>query len=170
MKRELLIALGATTLVVGMAGCSKDAKPSGTSSSPSSTSSSSAASSSAAISPSAASGSPAAAGEWKVIVGGMPITINGPVVCETNQGKFSIAIGDMVNGVIVGLEQDASAVRNAGLGTVDGVVLSFTEGAPGNSAQATKNGNTYQITGTATGVDNAGQQVSKTFEVDATCP
>ncbi|MCQ4365770.1 lipoprotein LpqH, partial [Mycobacterium gordonae] len=96
--------------------------------------------------------------------------VSGPVVCETNQGKFSIAIGDIITGVIVGLEQDASAVRSAGLGTVDGVVLSFTEGAPGNSAKATKNGNAYQITGTATGVDNAGQQVSKTFEVDATCP
>jgi ipoprotein LpqH len=92
------------------------------------------------------------------------------VVCETNQGRFSVAIGDMITGVIVGLEQDASTVRSAGLGTVDGVVLSFTEGAPGNDAKATKNGSVYQITGTATGVDNAGGPVSKTFEVDATCP
>jgi lipoprotein LpqH len=93
------------------------------------------------------------------------------VVCATNEGKFSIAIGDMITGVIVGLEQDASVVHNAGLGTVDGIVLSFTEGAPGNSATATKNGNTYKITGTATGTDNSGaNQVSKTFEVDATCP
>ncbi|MHA7651727.1 lipoprotein LpqH [Mycobacterium sp. ML4] len=167
MKRELLIALGATTLVVGMAGCSKDEKSSGTSSS-SATSSSAPTSSTAAASPTAST--PAAAGATKVIIGGQAQNVSGPVVCETNQGKFSIAIGDMMTGVIVGLEQDASAVRNAGLGTVDGVVLSFTEGAPGNSAKATKNGNTYQITGTATGVDNAGQQVSKTFEVDATCP
>lgn len=169
MKRELLIALGAATLVVGMAGCSKDEKPSAGSSSAATSSSGAAAPSSAALSP-ATSAAPAAAGETKVIIGGQPQTVSGPVVCETNQGKFSIAIGDMITGVIVGLEQDASAVRSAGLGTVDGVVLSFTEGAPGNSAKATKNGNTYQITGTATGVDNAGQQVSKTFEVDATCP
>ena len=168
MKRELLITLGAATLVVGMAGCSKDEKPSGTSTSPATTSGA-ATSSSAATSPAAPS-SPAAAGETKVIIGGQPQNVSGPVVCETNQGKFSIAIGDMMTGVIVGLEQDASAVRSAGLGTVDGVVLSFTDGAPGNSAKATKNGNSYQITGTATGVDNAGQQVSKTFEVDATCP
>ncbi|MBX9641165.1 MAG: lipoprotein LpqH [Mycobacteriaceae bacterium] len=167
MKRELLIALGATTLVVGMAGCSKDEKPSGSSSS-SSPSSSAAAPSSPGSAPSSAS--PAAAGETKVIIGGQPQPVSGPVVCETNQGRFSIAIGDIITGVIVGLEQDASAVRSAGLGTVDGVVLSFTEGAPGNTAKATKNGNAYQITGTATGVDNAGQQVSKTFEVDATCP
>jgi hypothetical protein len=73
----------------------------------------------------------------------------------------------VVTGIIVGLEPDGSAVHSAGLGTVDGVVLSFTEGAPGNTATATKTGNFYKITGTATGVDNAGQQVSKPFEVDA---
>lgn len=168
MKRELLIALSAATLVVGMSGCSKDEKPSGTNSSSSSATSSAAATSSPGSAPSSAS--PAAAGETKVIIGGQVQPVSGPVVCETNQGKFSIAIGEVITGVIVGLEQDASAVRSAGLGTVDGVVLSFTEGAPGNTAKATKNGNAYQITGTATGVDNAGQQVSKTFEVDATCP
>ncbi|RUP03222.1 MAG: hypothetical protein EKK34_20295 [Mycobacterium sp.] len=166
MKRELLVALSATTLVVSMAGCSKDEKSSGTSSS----SASSSATSSAPAPSSSPAAAPAAAGETKVIIGGLPQPVSGAVVCETNQGRFSIAIGDMMTGVIVGLEQDASAVRSAGLGTVDGVVLSFTEGAPGNSAKATKNGNSYQITGTATGVDNAGQQVSKTFEVDATCP
>ena len=168
MKRELLVALGATTLVVGMAACSKDEKSSGTTSS--SPASSSAAAPAGPATSSAAPASPAAAGETKVIIGGQPQPVSGAVVCETNQGKFSIAIGDMMTGVIVGLEQDASAVRSAGLGTVDGVVLSFTEGAPGNSAKATKTGNSYQITGTATGVDNAGQQVSKTFEVEATCP
>lgn len=173
MKRELLVALGTATLVVGMTGCDRDEKPAGpSSSSAASSATSSAATSSAATSSAAAPApsTPAAAGETKVIIGGAPQPVSGPVVCETNQGKFSIAIGDMVTGVIVGLEQDASAVRSAGLGTVDGVVLSFTDGAPGNSAKATKNGNVYQITGTATGVDNAGKEVSKTFEVDATCP
>ncbi|MCV7078763.1 lipoprotein LpqH [Mycobacterium szulgai] len=163
MERELLIAVSAATVIAGMAGCSSD-KNSGPSSS--STSASSAATSSAP----ASSSTPAASGETKVIVGGQQQNVSGPVVCSTNEGRFSIAVGDMLTGVIVGLEQDASAVHTAGLGTVDGVVLSFTEGAPGNSATATKTGNAYKITGTATGVDNAGQQVSKTFEVDATCP
>jgi lipoprotein LpqH len=48
--------------------------------------------------------------------------------------------------------------------------VSFTEGAPGNSATATKNGDAYKITGTASGVDGSGQQVSKDFTVDVTCP
>lgn len=48
--------------------------------------------------------------------------------------------------------------------------MNFTEGVPGENASATKNGNTYKITGTAGGVDNAGQQVHKPFEVNVTCP
>ena len=91
------------------------------------------------------------------------------MVCSTTNGKFSIAVGDMLTGVIVGLEQDGSAVHNAGLGTVNGVVMSFTEGVPGNSATAVKTGNNYKITGTASGVDNSGQQVNKDFAIDVTC-
>ena len=92
------------------------------------------------------------------------------MVCATNNGKFSIAIGEAITGVIVGLEPDASAVHDVGLGTINGVVLSFTEGAPGNNAGATKTGNSYHITGTATGMDNGAPQVSKPFTIDATCP
>jgi lipoprotein LpqH len=38
------------------------------------------------------------------------------------------------------------------------------------TANATKNGNTYHITGNASGVDNAGKEVNKPFTVDVTCP
>ena len=162
MKRELLIAIAAVTIVAGVAGCSSGNKASGQSSrsaTPSSTS------------PSAWSSTPAAApGEAKVSVDGRPQNVSGPVVCATNNGKFSVAIGEAITGVIVGLEPDASVVHDVGLGTIDGVVLSVTEGVPGISAGATKNGNSYHITGTATGMDNVGLQVSKSFTIDATCP
>jgi ipoprotein LpqH len=154
MKRELLIAVAAT-VVAAAAGCSGGNKASGPSPSSATTS----------------SGTPAAAAApAQVTIGGRPQNISGPVVCSTTDGKFSIAVGDMATGIIVGLEPDASAVHNAGLGTVDGVVMSFTEGVPGENATATKTGNTYRITGTASGVDNAGQQVHKPFEVNVTCP
>jgi lipoprotein LpqH len=170
VKRELLVAAGVATIVVGVAGCSSDNKSTSTSSSSTTSSSSSSATTSSSSAPAPSSTPAAAPGETKVTIGGAPQNVGGPVVCETNQGKFSIAIGDMVTGIIVGLEPDGSAVHSAGLGTVDGVVLSFTEGAPGNNATATKTDKFYKITGTATGVDNAGQQVSKPFEVDVTCP
>ncbi|BCI91026.1 hypothetical protein NIIDMKKI_62320 [Mycobacterium kansasii] len=105
-----------------------------------------------------------------VIIGGQPQNVSGPVVCSTNAGRFSIAVGDMATGIIVGLEPDGSVVHSAGLGTVDGVVMSFTEGVPDENASATKTDNSYHITGVASGVDNAGQQVHKPFEVDVTCP
>lgn len=174
MKRELWIAVCAATVVAGAAGCSNgNNSSSATSSSATSSSatSSSATSSSAATSSPAATGStPAAGGPAQVTVGGQPQNVSGPVVCATNNGKFSIAIGDVVTGVIVGLEQDGSAVHNAGLGTVDGVVLSFTEGVPGENASITKNGNNYRITGVASGTDSTGVQVHKPFEVNVTCP
>jgi lipoprotein LpqH len=161
MKGELLIAVAATTLVTGVAGCSGGSTPSGP---PSNATLSSGTASSAA---------PAASGtEAKVTVGGQVQPVSGPVVCATNDGRFSIEIGEVFTGVIVGLEPDGSAVHNAGLGTVNGVVMSFTEGAPGNNATAAKAGKTYHITGTATGADdkNGNKPVSQPFTVDATCP
>ena len=157
MKRELLIVVATTTLVAGIAGCSGGNKSSAPPSS----------------SATASSTTPAASGaETKVTVGGQVQPVNGPVVCATNDGKFSIEIGEVFTGVIVGLEPDGSVVHNAGLGTVNGVVMSFTEGAPGNNATIAKNGKTYHITGTATGIDdkNGNKPVSQPFTVDATCP
>jgi lipoprotein LpqH len=166
VKRELLIVAGAAIVVAGVAGCSKDNNASGPSSS---AGSSPAAASSAA--PAASSAPAAAPGETTVVIGGKPQAVSGQVVCASNAGKFSIAVGDMATGIIVGLEPDGSAVHSAGLGAVDGVVMSFTEGVPGNDAKATKNGNSYKINGTASGVDDkTGQQVNKPFEINVTCP
>ena len=50
------------------------------------------------------------------------------------------------------------------------MVLNFTDGVPGDTASATKDGNTYTIKGNASGSDATGKQVSKPFEVVATCP
>jgi lipoprotein LpqH len=161
MKIPLVSVVGAVTIVmVGAVGCSKndsstDAKTT------------SATTTSAAATSSAPAGGTGAA---KVTIDGQLRPIGGPVVCATADGKFSIAIGEVITGVIVGLEPDASVVHTVGLGDLNGVVLSFTEGVPGNAATATKDGNTYTVTGTATGVDSAGKQVSKPFEVVATCP
>ena len=59
-----------------------------------------------------------------------------------------------------------------GLGNVNGVVLGFQDGASGASASATKDGNTYKVTGTASGVDMANpmQPMTKPFEIEITCP
>jgi ipoprotein LpqH len=162
MKREFMIAVGAAAVVAGCANGNNASGPSSSSATPSS--------SATLSSPAPSTSTPAAAGPAQVTIGGQPQNVSGPVVCATNNGKFSIAVGDMVTGIIVGLEPDASVVHNAGLGTVDGVVMSFTEGVPGENAIATKTGSSYRITGIASGSDNAGAQVHKPFEVNVTCP
>ncbi|OBG39961.1 lipoprotein LpqH [Mycobacterium sp. E3198] len=153
MKRRVLLIAAAAAVATGLGGC---AKPDN------------------ALSTTSSSATPAGTapttGPVRVTIGGRPENLSGPVVCGTNNGKFSIAVGDMATGIIVGLEPDASVVHGAGLGTVDGVVLSFTEGVPGENATATKTDNTYKITGMASGTDNAGAQVHKPFEVTITCP
>jgi len=70
------------------------------------------------------------------------------------------------------MSEDASTVKSVGLGNINGVALGFQEGAPGGSASATKDGNDYKITGTATGVDMANpmQPMTKPFEIAVTCP
>jgi lipoprotein LpqH len=151
MKVQHVSVVGAVAiLMAGAVGCSKD-DPSTDAKTTSATST-------------------VASGATKVTVDGQPKAVDGPVVCATTDGKFSIAIGEVITGVIVGLEQDASKVRGVGLGDVNGVVLSFTDGVPGDTATATKDGNTYTVKGTASGSDSAGKQVSKPFEVVATCP
>ncbi|APE14581.1 lipoprotein LpqH [Mycolicibacterium pallens] len=167
MKVRLLSVVGAVGIVmVGGVACSKDDSSGDTTTASATTPTAGTTTSAAATTTTAAAGGSGA----KVTVDGQAKQLDGPVVCATTDGKFSIAIGDVITGVIVGLEQDASKVRGVGLGDVNGVVLNFTDGVPGDTATATKDGNTYTVKGTASGSDSAGKQVSKPFEVVATCP
>jgi lipoprotein LpqH len=57
------------------------------------------------------------------------------------------------------------------LGNFNGVSLGV--GGTTGKAQATKDGNSYKITGTASGVDISNPMagpVNKPFEIDVTCP
>jgi lipoprotein LpqH len=168
MEKRRLTAVGvATILLAGSVGCSSNDTSSSTSSAKGSTSTSA---SSAATSSSESETAAAGPASATVTVDGQPRPVDGPVTCQTMDGKFSIAIGEVITGVIVGLEPDASTVHGVGLGDVNGVVLNFTEGVPGDTATATKDGNTYTVTGAASGVDAANKPVSKPFEIVATCP
>ena len=102
MRIQLVSAVGAVAvLMVGVVGCSKD-------DSSSDAETTSAMTTSAAATTSAA---PTGATGATVTVDGQPKQVDGAVVCSTTDGKFSIAIGEVITGVIVGLESDASKVR-----------------------------------------------------------
>ncbi|OBK26301.1 lipoprotein LpqH [Mycobacterium asiaticum] len=155
MKRGLTVAVaGAAILVAGLSGCSSDKPKSGGGSS------------------SAASSGGGSASGTKVLIDGQDQHVTGSVVCTTAAGNVNIAIGGQAAGIAAVLsDANPPEVRSVGLGSVNGVVLGYTAGTGQGKAEATKNGNAYKITGTATGIDSANPMspVNKPFEIDVTC-
>lgn len=160
MKRSVTVAAAAMAIVVvGLSGCSSDKKSSGSSSG----------SSNASSGATASSGSSTA----KVSIDGKDQNVEGTVACTTAAGSINIAIGGASTGIGAVLTDAAPpSVKSVGLGNVNGVTLGYTPGTGQGNASATKDGNKYKISGTATGVDMANpmQPVNKKFEIDVTCP
>lgn len=156
MKRGFVVAVsGAALLIAGLSGCSSDDK-------------SSSSSASASESPSVTNGS----GTTKVTVDGADQTFEGTVVCAAMGGNVNIAIGEATTGIAAVIsEGDAPTVTSVGLGNINGVTLGYAAGA-GGEAKAEKDGSTYKISGTATGIDMANPMtpVNKPFAIEVTCP
>jgi lipoprotein LpqH len=108
-----------------------------------------------------------------VTIDGQDQNVQGTVVCTAMGGNMNIAIGDAVTGIAaVVSEGDSPTVTSVGLGNVNGVSLGYQSGTGQGEATAAKDGNTYKISGTATGIDMANpmQPVNKPFEIEVTCP
>ncbi len=153
MKRGVLVAVGGAAIVIaGLSGCSSDNK-----------SETSGETSSAA----------AASGKSTVTIDGKDQEVQGNVVCSDMGGNTNIAIGNASTGIgaVVSSGDDPSVV-SVGLGNVNGVTLGYQSGAGQGEAKVEKDGKTYKISGTATGVDMANpmQPVNKPFEIEVTCP
>jgi ipoprotein LpqH len=166
VKSGLLVVVGgAAVLIAGLSGCSSDDKSSSSSATSEATSTS--VTSSETESPTAT----AAPGGTKVTIDGEDQQINGTVVCSAMGGNMNIAIGESATGIAaVVSEGDAPTVTSVGLGNVNGVTLAVGAGA--GEATAQKDGNTYKISGNATGIDMANPMapVTKPFEIEVTCP
>lgn len=148
-KHRILVGIVAVaTVVAGLASCSSN--KSGTSTS-----------------------SPAP-GANKVVIDGQNQSVTGQVSCTQAGGNVNIGIGDPTTGIgAVVTSADPPVVQAVGLGNLTGVTLGYAAGAPGQgNAQATKSGNSYTIKGTATGINTANPQqaLTKSFEMDVTCP
>ncbi len=158
MKRELIITAGAAaTLVAALAGCSHH---------------------DGAVSVGNAAVAPAGSSNTKVLVDGKDQNVKGQVACTTAAGTVNIAIGggSGSGGVPTGIgavltDANPLVVKSVALGNVNGVSLGV--GGTTGKAQATKDGSTYKISGTASGVDMSNPMagpVNKSFELDVTCP
>lgn len=160
VKRSVTVAAAALAIVVvGLSGCSSNKSSSGGTSA-----------SSGSGGATASSGSSTA----KVTIDGKDQNVQGTVACTTAAGTVNIAIGGAATGIgAVLTDATPPSVKSVGLGNVNGVTLGYTPGVPGaGKADATKDGQKYKISGTATGVDMANpmQPVNKPFEIDVTCP
>ncbi|OBF15433.1 lipoprotein LpqH [Mycobacterium kubicae] len=160
MKRGLTIAVaGAAILAAGLSGCSGDKSSTG-------------GSSSSSVSATSGSGGGGGASGPKVLIDGQDQHVTGSVVCQTVGGTVNIAIGGSATGIGAVLSDgNPPEVKSVALGNVSGVSLGYTSGTGQGKAEATKNGNSYKISGTATGLDmaNPTQPVNKPFEIDVTC-
>jgi ipoprotein LpqH len=162
VKRSITVAAAATAIVVvGLSGCSSNKSSTG----------SSGASSGQSTAAAAGSSGTAAA---KVTIDGKDQNVQGAVACNTMSGNVNIAVGGTSTGIgAVLTDANPPAVKSVGLGSVNGVVLGYSQGTPQGNATATKDGSSYKISGTATGVDASNPMagpVNKSFEIDVTCP
>jgi lipoprotein LpqH len=164
VKRGLTVVVaGAAILAAGLSGCSSNK----------STTSGSGTSTSAGSSTTASSGGGGGAAGPKVIIDGQDQRVTGSVVCTTAGVYVNITIGGAATGIEAVLTTDANPpqVKSVGLGNVNGATLVYTSGTGRGNASATKDGNSYKITGTATAADmaNPAPLVNKPFEIDVTC-
>ncbi|OBJ61520.1 lipoprotein LpqH [Mycobacterium sp. 1423905.2] len=160
MKRAVTIAVaGATILAAGLSGCSGGKSSTG-------------GSGSSSVSATSGSGGGGGASGPKVLIDGQDQHVTGSVVCQTVGGTVNIAIGGSATGIGAVLSDGSPPdVKSVALGNVNGVSLGYTSGTGQGKAEASKNGNSYKISGTATGLDmaNPTQPVNKPFEIDVTC-
>jgi ipoprotein LpqH len=164
VKRGFVVAIGGAAIVIaGLSGCSSDDKKS-ESATTSAEATTEAGTASATAAPSG--------GGTKVTIDGQDQNVQGTVVCTAMGGNMNIAIGDAATGIAAVLSEDGSTVQSVGLGNVNGVTLGYQSGTGQGEAKATKDGNNWKISGTATGIDMANpmQPVNKPFEIDVACP
>ena len=154
MKRGIVVGVaGVAVVVAACAGCSSNKSSTGASSS-----------------------APAAAGP-QLIVDGQNQNVTGQITCNSANGNTAIGIGDATAGLGAVVSNDnPPIVHSVGLGNVNGVTLGFSDAAPNqaSNAGAAVTGKSYAIKGTASGVDMSNpqqpKQVTRSFELDVTCP
>ena len=151
--RSVAVAVGGAAIVIaGLSGCSSDKKSETTGETSSAAS---------------------AEGKSTVTIDGKDQEVKGTVVCSDMGGNTNIAIGDATTGIgAVVTAGDDPTVQSVGLGNVNGVTLGYQSGVGQGEAKVEKDGKTYKISGTATGVDMANpmQPVNKPFEIEVSCP
>lgn len=116
MKRGLVVAIGGAAIVAaGLVGCSGDKDKS----------------EAKGTTVSNGAGAVATNSSAKVTIDGKEQKIEGAVVCQSSNGNVNIVIGSGAQGFgAVVTEGDSPTVKSAGLGSLNGQSLAFSEGTP----------------------------------------
>ena len=102
--------------------------------------------------------------------------VTGQPTCTTAAGVITIVIQSNGQYTVVLNDANPPTVTNVTLQPPSGGQWAYNSqmgGMGGANASVTKDGNTYKVTGTATGMDPAkpmAGMASKPFEIDADCP
>jgi lipoprotein LpqH len=107
----------------------------------------------------------------KVVVDGKARPVQNKVECVTAASMVMANIGSKQDGIAVTLSAgDNPVLQDLTLGIVDGLPLTYDESNAGPKATVTKTGPTYKIVGTASDSPGGTGIVSKSFDVEFTCP
>lgn len=114
-------------------------------------------------------------GSYTASVDGAPYVIDDAVVaCVKAEGLTTLTVASPSNaggkGILVVLD-DSGGVSLLTIGSEDGQRLSYLEGSPVGSAEATIDGSTYTITGSAPYVDTSTPDSSglRSYDITITC-
>ena len=177
LNRTMTSAITATLLALGLAACSDNGPGEApVSSAPASTAGSAAPATYSGADSGTDSGADAAGGGWSVKVGGEEISLpSAEVYCTEAAGVMSIAIvstDSTSEGFAIQLSTgDAPEVQAVGLIDSAGNALAYAAGSPMGSASATKDGNTYEVSGEGivTDLNNPASMDTKPVDVTVTC-
>src|SRR5262249_4546218 len=155
---------GAAIVIAGLSGCSSGEKKS---ESPATTPAEATTGAETAGATAAPSG-----GGTKGTIDGQDQNGGGTRGGKAEGGEKTSTISDAATGIAAVISEDGANVQSVGLGNVNGVNLGYQSGTGQGEAKAAKDGNTWKISGTATGIDMANpmQPVNKPFEIQVTCP
>src|ERR1700753_291695 len=93
-------------------------------------------------------------GATKLTIDGKDQNLNGNAACVKSNGLINIGFGSSTAGVSAVLHDvNTPTVKSVQLGSSSGLALTYQAGSGKGDASVTKDGNTYKITGNATGID-----------------
>jgi ipoprotein LpqH len=113
-------------------------------------------------------------GDAHVILNKVELPAAGNVGCHTDAGVTTVTVDTTPKTTVVLSDESTPTVRSVRIGEpgAEAPSVAYVPGLSGAAAKATRDGNSYTVTGTGMGAvaPNPDKPVEMPFEVSATCP